>query len=178
MDAALHAADETIHLLLCKGSDPDATDSQGYSALVAAIISRSTSTIAILAPLTKTAVEKAFRGLAEHQLEQGVFNIDNTYQYKLIYRQFCEISISIKYHINKNLAYRTPLAGAHPSHCCSGWPGSGQTCQPGMCLRSFLFTGLQHYSRPGLCYGSWPLADGEDFDKWMAQRLLRPRRSS
>ena len=95
MDAALHAADETIHLLLSKGSDPDATDAQGYSALVAAIISRSTSTIAILAPLTTTSVEKALRGLAEHQLEQGVFNIDNTYQYKLIYRQFCKIAISI-----------------------------------------------------------------------------------
>ena len=106
MDAALHAADETIRLLLCKkGSDPDATDSQGYSALVAAIISRSTSTIAILAPVTTTGVERALRGLAEHQLEQGVFNIDNTYRYKLIYRQFCKILISIKYHIDKNLAY-------------------------------------------------------------------------
>ena len=41
----------------------------------------------------------------------GVFDISIRHIDKPIYREFCKISLSMKYCINKNLAYRTPL---HP----------------------------------------------------------------
>ena len=69
MQAALHAADETVALLLSKGADPNATDSKGYSALIAATISGCESTVSLLDPVTTIAEEKALRSLAEHQLK-------------------------------------------------------------------------------------------------------------
>ena len=69
MQAALHASDETVSMLLWKGADPNATDFKGYSALTAATISGCSSTVSLLAPVTTTALEKALRSLAEHQRE-------------------------------------------------------------------------------------------------------------
>ena len=69
MEAALHAADETIQLLLSRGANPDALDSKGFSALLAATISGCTSTVSLLAPVTIVEIEKTLRSLAEHHLE-------------------------------------------------------------------------------------------------------------
>ena len=69
MQAALHAADETVALLISRGADPNATDSKGNSALIAATISGCESTVSLLDPVTTIAEEKALRSLAEHQLK-------------------------------------------------------------------------------------------------------------
>ena len=47
------------------------------------------------------------------QVAVGEFDILIRYIDKPIYRQFCKISILIRYCINKNLAYRTPLGSHH-----------------------------------------------------------------
>ena len=69
MKAALHAADETVTLLLSKGADPNVTDSFGFTALIASIISGCTTTASLLAPVTTVAIEKTLRCLADCHME-------------------------------------------------------------------------------------------------------------
>ena len=63
MEAAAVGADETVALLLSKGADPDLMNSYYHTALTCAIYSQCSSTVALLAPVTKKGLEGvAFEG--------------------------------------------------------------------------------------------------------------------
>ena len=64
MDAALNASDETITSLLSWGANPDKTDADGDPALIFAIQSKCSTTINLLAPVTKENLGGALYWLA------------------------------------------------------------------------------------------------------------------
>ena len=64
MSAALFASDETITSLLSWGANPDKTDADGDAALIFAIQSKCSTTINLLAPVTKENLGGALRRLA------------------------------------------------------------------------------------------------------------------
>ena len=67
--AACKAADETVVFLLSKGASPDFIDGQGYTALTHAIQSQSSSTIELLAPVTRKGLGSALADLAAWQIQ-------------------------------------------------------------------------------------------------------------
>ena len=67
MFAAAHAADETIAFLLSIGASPDLVDNANNTALLEAIHSSCSSTIALLAPVTRKGLEQAIEVLAQEQ---------------------------------------------------------------------------------------------------------------
>ena len=69
MCAASDAADETVAFLLSKGASPDLMESSGQTALSSAIQSSCSSTIALLAPVTRKGLGKALMTIATSQLE-------------------------------------------------------------------------------------------------------------
>ena len=69
MQAALRAADQTVAFLLSKGADPDLMNKDGHTALVAAIRSKCSSTIDLLAPVTQKGLGLAQVNLAKWQTE-------------------------------------------------------------------------------------------------------------
>ena len=69
MEAALHASDETVTFLLSKGASPHLMDSNNMTALKFAILSRCSSTIDLLAPVTTKGVDKALSSLAAFNTE-------------------------------------------------------------------------------------------------------------
>ena len=68
MYAALYGSDATVAALLARGAGPARTDDQGKTALVAAIQSGVSFTIALLAPVTNTGLGKALQFLAQFQV--------------------------------------------------------------------------------------------------------------
>ena len=70
MYAALTAADETVTFLLSKGADPDLmAGDNGNTALECAISSQCSSTIALLAPVTKKRLGDALANMALQKTE-------------------------------------------------------------------------------------------------------------
>ena len=70
MYAASEASDETLAFLLSKGASPDVMDYDNHAtALVAAIQTKCSSTINLLAPMTKRGLDKAVRYLAIHNTD-------------------------------------------------------------------------------------------------------------
>ena len=69
MIAALEAADETVAFLLSKGASPDLMEIDGHTALSQAILSSCSSTIALLAPVTRKGLGEALAIIAYRQLE-------------------------------------------------------------------------------------------------------------
>ena len=69
MNAARSASDETVSLLLSLGANPDKTDVNGISALMAAIQSKCSTTINLLAPVTQVNLGEALRCLAKEKVE-------------------------------------------------------------------------------------------------------------
>ena len=69
MVAAVYASDETVAFLLSKGADPDLLNVNGQTALVAAIHSKCSSTIALLAPVTRKGMEAILANLATHHYQ-------------------------------------------------------------------------------------------------------------
>ena len=69
MYAARQASDETVAFLLSKGASPDLRDNSNLTALVAAILSECSSTIALLAPMTTKGLGEAVLSLAFYQAE-------------------------------------------------------------------------------------------------------------
>ena len=69
MCAASDAADETVAFLLSKGASPDLMDSDGQTALSAAIYSSCSSTNALLAPVTRKGLGTALASIAGIQPE-------------------------------------------------------------------------------------------------------------
>ena len=71
MAAALTGSDATVAALLARGARPDSTDDNGQTALVAAIQSGVSLTIALLAPVTNTGLGKALGFLARDQVSMS-----------------------------------------------------------------------------------------------------------
>ena len=70
MYAALTAADETVTFLLSKGADPDLmAGDNGNTALECAISSQCSSTIALLAPVTRKRLGDALANMALQKTE-------------------------------------------------------------------------------------------------------------
>ena len=69
MEAALKASDETVSSLLSWGADPDKTDANGNTALIAAIQSKCSTTINLLAPKTKANLGGALSLLAMFKVD-------------------------------------------------------------------------------------------------------------
>ena len=69
MQAALRAADQTVAFLLSKGADPDLMNKDGQTALVYAIQTMCSTTIDLLAPVTKKGLGLALSNLAIWQTE-------------------------------------------------------------------------------------------------------------
>ena len=69
MDAALNASDETVSSLLSWGADPDKTANNGDPALIFAIQSKCSTTINLLAPVTKVNLGGALDWLAGYKVE-------------------------------------------------------------------------------------------------------------
>ena len=69
MSAALQANDETVAFLLSRGASPDVLDNSNQTALVFAIMSHCSSTIALLAPVTRKYLASALANLATKQTE-------------------------------------------------------------------------------------------------------------
>ena len=69
MEAALNASDETITFLLSWGANPDKTDANGNTALMSAIQSKCSTTINLLAPVTKENLGGALFRLAMDKVE-------------------------------------------------------------------------------------------------------------
>ena len=69
MSAALLASDETITSLLSWGANPDKTDADGRTALMFAIQSKCSTTINLLAPVTKENLGGALIRLATDKVE-------------------------------------------------------------------------------------------------------------
>ena len=63
------AADETVAFLLSKGADPDLMNKDGKTALQHAIYSKCSSTIDILAPVTRKGLGGAVASIAFYQTE-------------------------------------------------------------------------------------------------------------
>ena len=68
MSAALIASDETITFLLSWGANPDKTDTDGRTALIFAIQSKCSTTINLLAPVTKENLGGALGYLARDKV--------------------------------------------------------------------------------------------------------------
>ena len=64
-------SDATVAALLTRGARPDRTDDHGNTALLAAIQSGVSSTIALLAPVTNTGLENALQLLARDQVSMS-----------------------------------------------------------------------------------------------------------
>ena len=69
MYAAWTACDETVAFLLSKGASPDLMDVDGNTALIHAIRSSCSFTIALLAPVTSEGLRKALAFLSKSQSE-------------------------------------------------------------------------------------------------------------
>ena len=69
MSAASQAGDETVAFLLSKGASPDLMDNNNCTALDAAIVSKCSSTIHLLAPVTTKGLGEALARLAAHHRE-------------------------------------------------------------------------------------------------------------
>ena len=69
MLTAFEAADEAVAFLLSKGADPDLMDEEGRTAFVAAIQTKCSSTIDLLAPVTQKGLGLALVNLATWGVE-------------------------------------------------------------------------------------------------------------
>ena len=69
MDAARRASDETVAFLLSKGASPDLVDNNNLTALVDAVKSGCSSTIALLGPVTTKGLGEALKKLAAFHTE-------------------------------------------------------------------------------------------------------------
>ena len=69
MCAASRASDETVAVLLSKGASPDLMCKNNGTALAFAIGSKCSSTIALLAPVTKKGLDSALISLAAYHTE-------------------------------------------------------------------------------------------------------------
>ena len=69
MQAACQAADETVAFLLSKGASPDLMNNYDKTALSFSIQSSCSSTIALLAPVTKKGLGNALALIASYQPE-------------------------------------------------------------------------------------------------------------
>ena len=69
MEAALSASDDTVTLLVSLGASADKIDHDGEPALIYAIMSKSVSTINLLAPLTQENLGRALHELARKKIQ-------------------------------------------------------------------------------------------------------------
>ena len=69
MNAALKGADEAVAFLLSKGASPDLVNKCNWTALAFAIQTKCSSTIDLLAPVTKKGLDRALQHLATYHTE-------------------------------------------------------------------------------------------------------------